>query len=131
MRSRSTPWSRFEVIMSSRNFRPVGQRMQNNTGRWNDPNSPEYIALVDSLLQAIPLMNDEEEIKEAYTVLNRIYMQEQPTLPVVYRPEEYYAFSTKYWTNFPTENNPYAPPRMPVASAGTRILWEIVPTGGR
>jgi peptide/nickel transport system substrate-binding protein len=131
MRSKSTPWSRFEVIMSSRNWRPIGQRMQNNKGRWNNPYAPEYIPQVDSLLNAIPLMKDENKKKEAYTLLNRIYMEEQPTIPVLYRPEEYYEFSTKYWTNFPTEENPYAPPRIPVASAGTRILWEIVPTGGR
>ncbi|MCL1945893.1 MAG: ABC transporter substrate-binding protein [Chitinivibrionia bacterium] len=131
MRSKSTPWSRFEVIMSSRNFRPIGQRMQNNKGRWNNPESSEHISQVDSLLNAIPLMENEEQKKEAYKLLNRIYMEEQPTLPVLYRPEEYYEFSTKYWTNFPTEKNPYAPPRMPVASAGTRMLWELVPTGGR
>jgi len=117
--------------MSTRNFRPIGQRMQNNAGRWNDPSLPNHIPQVDSLLQAIPLMNCEAELKEAYTKLNRIFMQEQPTIPVVYRPEEFYSFSTRWWTNFPTESNPYAPPRMPVASAGTRMLWEIVPTGGR
>jgi peptide/nickel transport system substrate-binding protein len=131
MRSKSTPWARFEVVMSTRNFRPIGQRMQNNAGRWNDPSLPNHIPQVDSLLQAIPLMNCETELKEAYTKLNRIFMQEQPTIPVVYRPEEFYSFSTRWWTNFPTESNPYAPPRMPVASAGTRMLWEIVPTGGR
>ena len=131
MRSKSTPWARFEVVMSTRNFRPVGQRMQNNTGRWNDPASPNHIPQVDSLLQAVPLMTDDDEIAEAYRELNRIFMQQQPTIPVVYRPEEFYSFSTKWWTNFPTESNPYAPPRMPVASAGIRMLWEIVPTGGR
>jgi len=76
-------------------------------------------------------MTDDDEIAEAYRELNRIFMQQQPTIPVVYRPEEFYSFSTKWWTNFPTESNPYAPPRMPVASAGIRMLWEIVPTGGR
>jgi peptide/nickel transport system substrate-binding protein len=75
-------------------------------------------------------MECSEERRAAYTLLNRYFMQEQPTLPVTYRPEEYYQFSEKYWTNFPTAENPYAPPRMPVAGAGTRLLWGIVPTGG-
>ena len=131
MQSRSTPWSRFESVMSAKNWRPVGQNMYENIGRWNNPNSENFISAVDSLLHLIPLMQNEEEQKEAYTLLNRIYMQEQPTIPVVYRPEEYYMFSIKHWENFPTAANPYAPPRMPVAGAGTRILWEIRPaTGG-
>ena len=130
MLSISTPWSRFERVMSARNWKPVGQTMHENTGRWNDPNSENFIPQIDSLLHEIPLMACEEKKKAAYTLLNRYFMQQQPTLPVVYRPEEYYQFSEKYWTNFPTAANPYAPPRMPVAGAGTRILWGIVPTGG-
>jgi len=54
-------------------------------------------------------------------------MEEQPTLPLLYRPEEFYEFNTKHWTNFPTAKNPYAPPHMPVAGAGTKMLWEIKP----
>jgi len=130
MLSKSTPWSRFEGVMSARNWKPVGQKMYENIGRWNDPNSENFIPQIDSLLHKIPLMESESEKKKAYTLLNRYFMEEQPTLPVLYRPEEYYEFSTKYWTNFPTAANPYAPPRMPVASAGTRLLWEIVSTTG-
>ena len=131
MQSRSTPWSRFESVMSARNWRPQGQNMYENIGRWNNPNSDNFISAVDSLLHLIPLMNNVEDQREAYTMLNRIFMQEQPTIPVLYRPEEYYMFSIRHWENFPTAANPYAPPRMPVASAGTRMLWEIRPvTGG-
>lgn len=130
MLSRSTPWARLESVMSARNWKPIGQNMYENLGRWNQPNTDTFIPEIDSLLHAIPLLENFEEQKEAYTLLNRFYMQEQPTIPVLYRPEEYYEFSTKHWTNFPTASNPYAPPRMPVASAGTRMLWEIRPVSG-
>jgi len=131
MLSRSTPWARLESVMSARNWKPIGQNMYENIGRWNQPNTPGFIPAIDSLLHIIPLLETFEEQMKAYTLLNRYYMEEQPTLPVLYRPEEYYEFSTKHWTNFPTAANPYAPPRMPVASAGTRMLWEIRPvTGG-
>jgi peptide/nickel transport system substrate-binding protein len=130
MMSKSTPWSRFEGVMSAKNWKPTGQKMYENIGRWNNPNSANFIPQVDSLLHLVPLITNEKEKQKAYTLLNRYFMEEQPTIPVLYRPEEYYEFSTKYWTNFPTSENPYAPPRMPVASAGTRMLWEIVSTAG-
>ncbi|MDR0303605.1 MAG: ABC transporter substrate-binding protein [Chitinispirillales bacterium] len=130
MMAKSTPWSRFEGVMSAKNWKAVGQKMYENIGRWNNPNVENFIPQIDSLLHIIPLLENENEKKEAYTLLNRYYMEEQPTIPVLYRPEEYYEFSTKYWTNFPTSAKPYAPPRMPVAAAGTRMLWEIVPTAG-
>ncbi len=123
--SASMPWARFEKIMSSSNWKPVGGKMYENIGRFNNPESENYIPEIDSLLNAVPLLTDEAQIREALTTLNKYFMDEQPTLPLLYRPEEFYEFSTKHWTNFPTENNPYAPPHMPVAGAGTKILWEI------
>ncbi len=125
--SKSMPWARFEKIMSSRNWKPVGEKMYDNIGRWNNPKSPEFIPVVDSLLGVIPRMTDSTEVHNAITRLNRIFMEEQPTLPLLYRPEEFYEFSIKHWTNFPTEKNPYGPPHMPVAAAGTKMLWEIKP----
>ena len=29
-------------------------------------------------------------------------MQQQPTIPLVYRPDQFYEFSTRHWTNFAT-----------------------------
>lgn len=125
--SASMPWARFEKIMSSKNWKPVGEKMYENIGRWNNPKEPGFISIVDSLLDIVPRLKDSTELHNAISLLNKIYMEEQPTLPLLYRPEEFYEFSTKHWTNFPTEDNPYAPPHMPVAAAGTKMLWEIKP----
>ncbi|MDG5814084.1 ABC transporter substrate-binding protein [Chitinispirillales bacterium ANBcel5] len=121
----SKPWSRFNEVMSSRNWSPEGERMNENQGRYNDPSSENYNPAVDSLLNVIPNLTEKEQRVAAYRELNRIFMKDQPTLPMVYRPEQYYTFSTRHWENFPTAENPYAPPQPLTFGIGTRILWEL------
>ncbi|KMQ52867.1 Oligopeptide ABC transporter, periplasmic oligopeptide-binding protein OppA [Chitinispirillum alkaliphilum] len=123
--SATMPWLRFETIFCTYNWNPVGEDMAANFGRFNNPALDSYIPEIDSLLKVIPFIADDDELTEAYRQLNRIFMQEQPTLPLIYRPEDYYQFSTRVWTNFPTESNPYAPPRIPTSGPGRDMLWEI------
>ena len=112
--------------MSSLNWRPLGEKMVENQGRYNNPGSPEYNREVDSLIRLIPSLSGESQ-QEAYRRLNRIFMQDQPAIPLVYRPDMFYEFSEKHWTNFPTDRNPYAPPQCLCAGAGIKALWEIRP----
>lgn len=121
----SKPWSRFESVMSSRNWASEGEKMNENQGRYNNPNADNYKPAVDSLLDAIPLITDETLKKAAYSALNRIFMEDQVTLPLVYLPEQFFEFSVKNWTNFPTEANPYCPPQLPCYGTGTNMLWQI------
>lgn len=123
----SLPWSRFEAVMSSRNWVPVGgdNKMNENQGRYNSPKAKDYNAKVDSLLKAIPLTSDEAKLKAAYGELNNIFMQDQPAIPLVNLPEQFYEFSTTVWTNWPSEKNAYAPAQLPWVSAGTKTLWQL------
>lgn len=123
----SLPWSRFEAVMSSRNWKPAGagNSMNENQGRYNNPKAADYNPKVDSLLKAIPLTSDEAALKAAYIELNNIFMQDQPAIPLVNLPEQFYQFSTAVWTNWPSESNPYAPPQLPWVSAGTKTLWQL------
>jgi peptide/nickel transport system substrate-binding protein len=123
----SLPWSRFEAVMSSRNWAPCGgnNSMNENQGRYNNPKSKEYNPRVDELLKAIPLATDSVELKKAYTELNNIFLDDQPAIPLVYLPEQFYQFSTKVWTNWPTEKNAYGPPQLPWVSAGINTLWQL------
>ncbi|MDR3011993.1 MAG: ABC transporter substrate-binding protein [Chitinispirillales bacterium] len=125
----SLPWSRFEALMSSRNWRPIGGAtpMHENYGRYNDPSSPTFNPRVDELLAAVPTMTDDAEIVAAYHELNRIFMQDQPAIPLVSMPEQFYQFSDKNWRNWPTAANPYAPPLLPWVGASTKILWHLEP----
>lgn len=121
----SKPWSRFDAVMSSRNWKPEGEKMNENQGRYNNPASKDYNPEVDNLLRLIPTLTDEAKKVEAYRKLNIIFMQDMPALPLAYLPEQFYEFSTKNWTNFPTEDNPYAPPQCLCFGAGTKSLWQI------
>jgi len=126
----SKPWSRFQATLSSRTWKPIGDKMNENQGRYNNPSGPDYLPAIDSLLEIIPSLPENEKLA-AYRKLNVIYMQEQPTIPVVYRPEFFYEFSTRHWKGFPTEDNPYAPPQCLCIGAGTNALWEIEPLDGQ
>jgi peptide/nickel transport system substrate-binding protein len=93
--SPSLPWSRCEFVMSYRDWRPLGEWAGTNIGRYNRPGSPEYRPEVDSLIAAIPLMTDKETLKSAYRKLNRIFMEDQPAIPLTYLPEQFYEFSDR------------------------------------
>jgi len=114
------PWNRFYQILTDIGYKPVGEEAFVNQGRYLDTE-------INKLLTDIPTITDEEQLKQAYRDLNILFMQAVPVLPIMYRPSTYYQFSTKHWTNFPTAENPYAPPNNLVVAAGVSALWEIVP----
>jgi peptide/nickel transport system substrate-binding protein len=124
----SKPWSRFDMVMSSRNWKPVGERMNENQGRYNNPNSKNYNPEVDRLLKLIPSLSDKVELTKAYRKLNIIFMEDLPALPLAYLPEQFYEYSTKNWKGFPNAENPYAPPTcLNLNGATTKALWKIEP----
>lgn len=102
--------------------------MFKNMGRFNDPNAPGYVRRFDELLALIPTLESESELRAAYRELNVLFMKYQPALPVVYRPDQFYEFSEKAWSGFPTAERPFLPPQVPGARMGTRSLWHLSPT---
>ncbi len=125
--SPSKPWSRFEAIMTTQDFAPLGEKMYKNMGRFNDPKAPGYVPRIDELMALIPTLKDDAALLAAYRELNVLFMQQQPTLPLVYRPDAFYEFSQKHWSNLPTAQNPYLPPLLPGDRLGTKMLWSIKP----
>jgi peptide/nickel transport system substrate-binding protein len=103
--------------------------MYKNLGRFNDPKGKNYVRRFDELLDRIPTLTDPAEIGAAYRELNVLFMQHQPALPFVYRPEQFFEFSTRVWRGFPTGSNPFLPPQIPSSRMGTRILWHLTPAG--
>lgn len=118
--SAASPWNRFNQIMGSGELKPVGEDAFANQGRVKVP-------AADRLLARIPTLSSREDLRQAYYELNRIFMDYIPAIPIMYRPTQYYQFSTKHWTNFPTEENPYAPPQNLIVAAGVKALWKIKP----
>lgn len=129
--SPSKPWSRFDVVLDSGEWAPEGEKRYKDMGRFNNPKGPGYIARIDELLAQIPRIKDEAELVKAYRELNVLFMQNQPTLPLVYRPDQFYEFTEQVWKGFPTSKAPFLPPQMPGDRLGTRILWHLLPAGGK
>lgn len=125
--SPSLPWSRFNEVMASRDWQPLGSWAGTNIGRYNQPGTKDFRPEVDQLLNAIPLMTDSTKIAAAYRELNKIFMEDQPAIPLAYLPEQFYEFSDRVWTNWPSEKNAYAPAQLPWIASGTKVLWSLKP----
>ncbi|MEO8177745.1 MAG: ABC transporter substrate-binding protein [Deltaproteobacteria bacterium] len=123
----SKPWSRFDAVLTTQDFAPEGEKMYRNYGRFNDRKSPSYVARFSELLDRIPTLTDPAELLAAYRELNALFMQYQPALPLVYRPDQFYEFSSRAWQGFSSAENPFLPPQIPSSRMGTRVLWSLRP----
>ena len=108
----ASPWSRFRDALDDRGVPPVGKTAFQNYSRFKDPAVP-------GLLDEAGAATDEAAAKAAYQKLDNIYRENVPFVPVMYRPLEFYEFNTSTWSNFPTEENSYAPPTW----SGSGIGW--------
>ena len=71
-------------------------------------------------------MTDSVAVASAYRALNRIFMEDQVSIPLAYLPEQYYEYSDHVWTNWPNANNPQGlPQQLPWIAYGTNILWNL------
>ena len=82
---------------------------------------------VPALLDAAAAAKSDAEAKTAYAALDKIYRENVPVVPLMYRPLEFYEFNASNWENFPTEENPYAPPMW--QGAGIQWLFKIKKVG--
>jgi peptide/nickel transport system substrate-binding protein len=116
----ATPWMRFRDMLDDRGVAGFGETTFFNYGRFHHPDVP---ALLDKAASA----PDDKTAKEAYDALDKIFMENIPGIPLMYRPNEFYEFNKTYWTNFPTATDPSAPPQF--SGAGVEVLYKIKPTG--
>jgi peptide/nickel transport system substrate-binding protein len=113
--SPATPWQRFRDVLDNRGVAALGKEAFWNYGRFKDAKVP---ALLDQVAGA-----EESELKALYAELDKIFMQNAPMIPLMYRPLEFYEFNEVNWTNFPSEDNDYAPPMF--QGAGITWLYKI------
>ena len=113
------PWSRFQLVMYSKDVPPVGKMAFRNFGRYANPRA-------DELIEKIPMVTDIKELKELYRELDKIFMQDISAIPLEYRPWKFYEYNEEHWKGFPNAENPYAPPT-PTTAAGVKILYHIEP----
>ena len=116
----ASPWIRFRDALDSRGVPAVGK-----TAFWNyNRFSNDQIA---ALLDQVAATTDDAEAKAAYASLDQIYREFIPVVPLMYRPLEFYEFNASNWTNFPTAENPYAPPMW--QGAGIQWIFKIKKVG--
>ncbi len=112
------PWVRFRDVMDIRDVPPIGQVAFWNFGRYSNPR-------VAQLLDRAIATDNDNELREIYQELDRIFMTDVPVIPLMYRPGEFYEFNASVWTNFPTADNPVAPPQH--NQSGIHIYYKIKP----
>lgn len=108
-----SPWARFQAIMDSRGVPPEGKTAFWDYGRFSDPS-------VAPLLDKAAAATDLGQQKEYLADLDKLFMKEVPSIPLMYRPLVFYEFNTSHWTGFPTDSNPTAPPLFYVSD-----LWHL------
>jgi peptide/nickel transport system substrate-binding protein len=116
----ASPWIRFRDVMDNRGVPAVGKTAFWNYNRFTHPDVP---ALLDSVAGA----STDAEARATYAKLDQIYRANVPVVPLMYRPLEFYEFNSSNWENFPTEQNPYAPPMW--QGAGIEWLFKIKRVG--
>lgn len=119
--SPASPWIRFRDALDDRGVADVGKRADWNYGRFKNADVPK-------LLDTAAAAASDDEAKTAYAALDKIYREEIPCVPLMYRPLEFYEFNTSNWSGFPTEQDPTAPPQF--SGAGINWLFKLKRVGG-
>jgi len=93
----SCPWQRcLELMGSDLNDNKVVTR--GNYGRWKNDRA-------DELLKLIPNESDTAKLKEYYTELSKIYLDEVPSFTAMYRPAAFHIVNESVWTNYPQQDD--------------------------
>jgi peptide/nickel transport system substrate-binding protein len=54
----------------------------------------------DEILELIPYETDETVLKEYYTELSQIWLEDVPSFAAMYRPQAFHAVNESVWTGF-------------------------------
>jgi len=80
----------------------------------------------EAILEAIPTETDEAKLKEYYTELSRILLDECPAVALMYRPSLFYAVNESVWTNYPAaDDGRNIPPTDCTDGYGIAALYDL------
>jgi peptide/nickel transport system substrate-binding protein len=95
----ASPWSRVYGAMCDTDIPPAGQANPiGDYGRYHNDKA-------NALIAQIPVTTDPAKLKDLYTQLNVIYLQDMPAAGTMYRPAVFYEFNETVWTGFPKMND--------------------------
>jgi len=116
----SSPWSRANAVMGSSYLTPLG--VPNRIGNWGRYQNAEAQRIIDE----IPSTSDQARLKELWTRLNVIYLQEMPAAGLMYRPWLFHQVSTRVWTGFPRlGDGTNVPPTILIDGYGIKGLYNL------
>jgi peptide/nickel transport system substrate-binding protein len=88
----ASPWSRAYMALSSADLPPAGTPNSiQNFGRWDNKEATDIVTQLAG-------ETDAAKIKELWTRLNVIYLQEMPAAGLMYRPAVFHSVNETVWT---------------------------------
>jgi peptide/nickel transport system substrate-binding protein len=115
----SQPWSRAHDIMYSKGVAPAGEMAFWNWGRYKNDKA-------DQIIDQIPTVTDEAQLKNLYTELTKIWLTDIPSVPLMYRPWVFHTVNESVWKGFPVDGDgSNIPPQIAMDGAGIRALYQI------
>jgi peptide/nickel transport system substrate-binding protein len=96
----TTPYALYRGMMSSEYLQPIGEIADVNWHRFS-------LASADSLFKKYEQTSDQDEITEIIYELQHLFIEHAPSLPL-FAEASWAECNTKYFTNFPSKENPYA-----------------------
>ncbi|WP_145029505.1 ABC transporter substrate-binding protein [Paenibacillus sp. Y412MC10] len=115
----SQPWSRAHDIMYSKEVAPLGEMAFWNWGRYKNDKA-------DQIIDKIPSVTDQGELKTLYTDLTKIWLTDIPSIPLMYRPWVFHTVNESVWKGFPVDGDgSNIPPQIAMDGAGIRALYQI------
>ncbi|MDR3145310.1 MAG: ABC transporter substrate-binding protein [Treponema sp.] len=116
----ASPWSRAYAAMSSADLPPEGTPNPiGNYGRWTNREATDIIT-------QIATETDAAKLKQRWTRLNVIYLQEMPCAGLMYRPGVFHTVNETVWTGYPKINDGSGvPPTLCVDAYGIKGLYNL------
>jgi len=94
------PFNIYRFVLDKRLSAPVGEVTW--AGDWERYDNDEVVELLDKAVSTL----DPEVRKNAYFRIQEIVYRDMPSVPAFYTAH-WYEYSTKYWINWPNEENPF------------------------
>lgn len=115
-----SPYYIFDTLLRSTDSANIGQQASSNFERWEDPTT-------DKLLNDYATSNDPSVQKQAIFGLEKIMVEQLPSIPLVNEPY-WYEYNTTYWVGWPDQQNPYAEPSPYTAPDNEIVLLHLQPS---
>jgi len=113
-----TPYDAYSSIMNGSYLKPVGQTATNNFGRFDSQQATDA-------LNAYANATSDADRATAMATIQEVFVNQVPAVPLLERPS-WGQYSTKYYTGWPTAQNPYNDINMTLPCA-TLILTKLTP----